>query len=53
MIFSTLLFNPLAVLANLVGALLHRLAPQSKTRSGIPSMADVLAYEQSSPRTTP
>jgi len=53
MVFFTLMFNPLALLANLVGALLHRLAPQSKARTGIPSMADVLAFEQSSPRTTP
>jgi hypothetical protein len=53
MVFFTLMFNPLALLANLVGALLHRLAPQSKTRPGISSMADVLAFEQSSPRTTP
>ena len=48
-----LLFNPLAVLARLVAALLERLAPQSRGRSGIPSMGDVLAFEEDPPRRAP
>ena len=42
------LFNPFALLARLVGALLHGLAPQTTTQPGVPSMADIISFEERS-----
>lgn len=50
---ALLMLNPLALLVNLVEALVNRLAPQPKPRAGPPPRGEVLAFERGRGRARP